>query len=192
MGDAVPGDFPCVAVLPHERVLEEGEPEVGRVLSRLARALLGPRDSLLGGLEVAAAADVAVAELPGAPDRRLHHPAEVDRRARLLRGPRGYARLVEAEDAALVREMLAGPGLAKDLRGLAGPAHPLLCRNAEHPELLLAPAETEPENEPAARKLVHDGSVLGQSQRVVERREHHPGAEPDPLGDRGDAGEYRK
>jgi hypothetical protein len=40
--DAGPDDLPGVPVLPDERVLQDGEPEVRRVAAGLLRALLGP------------------------------------------------------------------------------------------------------------------------------------------------------
>src|SRR5439155_10770578 len=79
VGGAPLHDLPGVAILPHERVLQLGEPEPGHVLPGVASRLVGEVGVTLHRLQVAAATlDVAVAQPAGAPDRRLGHPAEID------------------------------------------------------------------------------------------------------------------
>ena len=113
-----------------------------------------------GGLE-------AVGDAGGAPGRRLAGAAEGDgwsaRRRRGGRDPHG---------APPVLEGLAGPGLLEHGDGLGGAPGPFVHGRAEHLELGAHVPVGEGEVEAAVAQQVDDGDVLGQSQRVVERRDH--------------------
>src|ERR671918_507129 len=53
-------------------------------------------------------------------------------------------------------------------------------------------ADTEPEDQPAARHRLDGGGLLGQQGRVPERPDHHHRQQPDPLGHRRRSGQGRQ
>jgi hypothetical protein len=105
---------------------------------------------------------------------------------------RGHLHAVVSEGSSLEREPTAGPRSPQDLDRLLGPGAAFGLRRAEHPELLLAPAVPDPQEQPASRELVDDRRVLGQPERVVQRREDDAGSELDPFGHGGERGEHRE
>ena len=102
------------------------------------------------------------------------------------------AHAVVAEHLALEREALAGPRAAQDLHGIHRPRQALGERDAEHAELLGTPGDAEAERQPALAELVDDGRVLGQPQGIVQRRQDDAGAQPDPIGGRGEGRQHRQ
>ena len=183
---------PRVAVAPRERVLQQHDDQVVRVAADAVRAL---GDELEVGADLVGAGlvgDVAVGE-PSRPDHRLAVvAAEQDRRSARSRRWRRHLDAVVPERLTLEREPPAGPRSSQDLDRLLGAGAALGSRRAEHPELLLAPAVADPQDQPAARELVDHGGVLGQPERVVQRREHHPGPELDPFGRGGERRQHRR
>src|SRR5437867_8905200 len=122
--------------------------------------------------------DLAVGELAVEPDylgrdvRVRHEVAPKPRgstRCRRSRAaePEGRLRLL----ARRRRDEPARPGAPRDLDQLLRPASPLVERDAERLELRVPVAESEPQLEPPAAQLVDDRRVLGEADRVLERRD---------------------
>src|ERR1700739_717964 len=88
-----------------------------------------------------------------------------------------HAHVSELEILAVKTESLAGPCEFENLDGLKCAAEPLLARDAEDLELLGAIAESHSQPETPARQYVDEGCVLGQLQRMRERREQDVGAD---------------
>ena len=163
-----------------------------RVAADAGRTLVHEREVAPHLVGAGLVRDVAVGQ-PAGPEHRFPVvAAEQDRRSAGSRRLRGHLHAVVRKGSTLEREPAAGPRSPQDLDGLLGPGAAFGLRRAEHPELLLAPPVAETEEQPAARQEVDDGRVLGESQRVVERREHDAGPELDPLGHRGERREQRE
>ena len=113
-----------------------------------------------------------------------------DRRRR--RGPDGERR--EVEDGALVAERLAAPRLREDPQDLVH-GHTATARvGTEARELHSGPPEPEAEDQPAVAEKLDRRRILGQAERVVQRREDDACAELDPrrrLGERSADDEER-
>ena len=62
-------------------------------------------------------------------------------------------------------------------------------RRRDHVELLLQPADADPEVDPPAGEVVEVDHLLGRVHGVPLRHEADAGAEPDPVGDGGQVGE---
>src|SRR5271154_4828697 len=102
--------------------------------------------------------------------------------------PRQHAHVAQLEILSLETESLPGPRPLENLDRLQRTAESLRARHAEALELLGAVAEPNPEPQPAARDYVDEGCVLGQLQRMPERREQDVGAHADSRRARGDSG----
>ena len=87
------------------------------------------------------------------------------------------------------QNLLPGPGGAQGPDQRLQPDAPGGRVDTECPVLVLGVAEAQPENQPSAAEPVDHGGVLGQPQRVVQRRQDEPGAQRDPRGDRGERGQ---
>jgi hypothetical protein len=110
----------------------------------------------------------------GAPRGGWGPAAEQDRRRRI-----GSRR--DPAAPALPQEGLARPGQPQERDGLADRLPAVLEAPAEHLELARPVAAADAEDQPAVRRELRHRGVLGELDRVVERREHDRGAEPDPL-----------
>ena len=69
------------------------------------------------------------------------------------------------------------------------PLSPVVPAEADNVEVVLAPADAEPEDEPAAGKPVHARRLLGQEDGVARRAEQDVREQADPLGHRGRRGQ---
>jgi len=72
------------------------------------------------------------------------------------------------------------------------PPHALTHRHTEALELLLAPPEAEPEDQPSAGDQVHRGGVLGNPDRIVQGDQQQPGPDLDPARPRRDRRTHRQ
>ena len=118
-------------------------------------------------------------------------PADEDREV-LLDGARGADCVVERVDRAPVIEPLAveqAPhqrhGLLQAIQPLAGPTPEV---DAEGVVLTLEPGPADAEDRPSARHMVQGRRQLGREAWVAERVGPHHQAEPDPFGQRPEAG----
>src|SRR3972149_1713004 len=110
------------------------------------------------------AADVAVGQTPGAPDRRLGPSPDPNRRRGTADGLRGdvQAGLGIVEVAPIARDPPVPPGLAEDRDRPLEPTSAGSLRHAEALELLGSPAQAETQDEPTVREQVDGRGVLGQ------------------------------
>ena len=117
----------------------------------------------------------AVAEACGAPDRAVVVGREPDRRVGLLDRPAGHRDVVELADIVLEADIVLGPQALDDLQTLLEAAHALAARHAKRVELDIAIPEPDAEDEIAAPDRIERGNVLGDFDRIVQRRQQHPG-----------------
>ena len=121
-----------------------------------------------------------VGEARGAADRGLGPAADEDRDRRRRSRPDADGRQVV--DGPLVGERLAGPRLREDAQDLVHRGAAAALVGAEAGELDPGPAEPEPEQQPAVAQQLHRRGILGQADRVVQRREDHARRDLDPGG----------
>ena len=95
----------------------------------------------------------------------------------------------EGHELADVGGVVAGPERPEDLDVLVGAGAPPGEGDAEGVELLLQPAHTDAQLDPAARQVVEGGQLLGQDQRVAQGQDQDAGAEAQGLRGRGDKGQ---
>jgi hypothetical protein len=80
---------------------------------------------------------------------------------------------------AAIAERLAAPGELEYLDGLVGARSALVLGHTKRGELPRLVAGSQADVQAAPAQLVDHRQVLGESERVVQRREQHRGAEPD-------------
>ena len=88
-----------------------------------------------------------------------------------------------------MRGRLAGPQPSEDLQHLVGSAAALPQRHAGHLVFMRVPPDAETEFEPTARQVLQAGDLLGDKDRVAQRRDQDAGGEADALGAAGREGE---
>src|SRR5258708_3811941 len=93
--------------------------------------------------------------------------------------PRQHAHVSELEILAVETKSLAGPREFENLDSLERAAESLRARDAEAFELLSTVAETNSKPKPPARDYIDERRVLGQLQRMVERRQQDVRADRD-------------
>ena len=120
----------------------------------------------------------AVCEARCAADRGLCAAADEDGDPRRGRGPDGERR--EVVDRAAVGERLAGPCLREDAQDLIHRRAAATGVGAEPGELDLRPAESEAQDQPPMAEQLDGRRVLGEAERVVQRREDDARPELDP------------
>ena len=108
---------------------------------------------------------------------RRGHP---HRRVRRLDGFRQHLHPLVVEERSVVRNPLVGPRLQHDLDGLVEPPRAFLPRDAKGGEFAtLEPPPRSPVDPPAGQHI-QQRHLLRQPQRVIERRQRHGGADPQP------------
>src|SRR5439155_3487424 len=93
---------------------------------------------------------------------------------------------LEVKDPAVELEGLGTPRGPEDPDGLPEPPARLGLRDAEALELLGPPSCADPEDETPGGNAAHRCGVLGEAEGVVQRRQHHAGADLDGAGGGGD------
>ena len=112
-----------------------------------------------------AAADPAVRQPPGSPQRRLGGPAEQQRRVRALHRLRVYPGAGHLVELAVEVDDLVGPHAAQAPGELLHPGSAPLKANAGRGVLLPGPTQPEPGVQPALGHLVEGGQLLGEHHR---------------------------
>ena len=88
-------------------------------------------------------------------------------------------------------EPVLRPRQAQDVDDLLEPLTAALLLHPEHAVFVLGPSQAEPQREATVRDVVHHRGVLGEPQRVVERRQHDGGPQLQPFRASGDGGDHR-
>ena len=183
-----------VAVVGEVDVALDGQGQLVRVLALGAEALGDARATGLERLEPAPTdADeggVAAARHPphggriGAGDEDLGH--------RLLDRTHGDRRLGQREVLAPVGHPAGRQALLDDVPDLEHALDLVVEVEAEALELVALIARAQADHRPALAQVVQEGDLLGEANRVVERRHDDRGAEPDALGDRREVGGHHQ
>ena len=134
----------------------------------------------------------AISNLAGPLDGGVHMRGDDDGRARLGRRLRPDGQVLELIMAALVRDFVFGPQALDDFDVLGEARHAALHVDAEHGELFRPVAQPHAEQEPAAGDDVHEGSDLGQFDRIVQRQQHDIRADFEAFGFGGEPLEHRQ
>ena len=180
MEHPAPREVPrLLPVVGDEGVDHQGQVGRGGIAPGLPRSFVHQRDGVLHMAGIVGVGDVPVADPARATHGGVDVAAQQDRRTTGLGGRRRHAHPVAGEHLALVGEALARPRAPQDRDRVDQARDPFLDRNAEHPELLLAPADAQAEREPSVGELIDHGRILGEPDRIVERGEDHARAQAD-------------
>ena len=117
--------------------------------------------------------------------------ADPQRRVRLLHRLGGDGDIVELEVPSPVAHPRRRPGGDQQLDDLVGARAPLRLRHAHHLELLEPVSRGDSQVEAPAAEGVDHGHVLGEAQRVVQRRQQYRRAEAHPPRAHGHRAEHR-
>ena len=120
------------------------------------------------------------AEARRPPGRGGRRAADPQRRVRLLHRLGGDGDVVELEVPSPVGHSRRRPGGDQQLDDLVGARAPLRLRHAHHLELLEPVSRGDAEVEAPAAEGVDHGHLLGEAQRVVQRRQQDGRAEAHP------------
>jgi hypothetical protein len=126
-----------------------------------------------------------------ADDRLRPVGADPDLRPRTLHRQDAQLLPFDVEVFAVVRDFLAAPETADDLDRLVEARHARLDVDAERVELVLAVAGADAPDQLAAGDLIERCEVLGECDRVLERRDIDADAEPHVARVRRQVGEDR-
>src|SRR6185437_5422606 len=170
-------------------VVAAAEEQAGLTAQRGALVAVEP-------LEVAAAFGHHAEAQPGGPaDGGRGAAADEEEGAAGGAGPwgdRGAGASAAGDGAAGGHHRVAGPGSPEQVDGGVEAGGPLVHRDAEEVELLLAVAGAEDHRQAAAAQDVEDGELLGGLHRVAEGGEEGGHLEGDPGGPGGDGGGHHQ